>query len=193
LVEQRGVDRVEIGQPVAGRARGQEDRLRTGHDRRPEIDLIEGVRHQGDGLRPALRRRDREQRHHEQALAAAGDGRDLGVRIERRGGGAVAPPQIAGAGLAQAGGADHRRIEVPARPVGRDRVQREGRRLMLRLADMEQDRLRIVARLDPLQQVGEALERVVVETVEACIQHGKTADMEETVPAHGARPPVKRR
>jgi peptide deformylase len=42
-------------------------------------------------------------------------------------------------------------------------------------------------------QVGEALERVVVETVEACIQHGKTADMEETVPAHGARPPVKRR
>jgi acyl-CoA synthetase (AMP-forming)/AMP-acid ligase II len=69
----------------------------------------------------------------------------------------------------------------------------EGGRLMLRLADMEQDRLRIVARLDPLQQVGEALERVVVETVEARIQHGKTADLEETVPAHGARPPVKRR
>ena len=61
-------------------------------------------------------------------------------------------------------------------------IRRWRPRLVLGLAYVQHDRAVVAARVVALQQVGEALERIVVQPFEAGIDHGGTGRGEDAAP-----------
>jgi hypothetical protein len=170
-LEQRWVERVEIGQEARLLGGREEDGLCSRKHRCPDIDLVEWVRYQRDWRRPVWAPRDRDRRRHVEAFARARARRDHRLRVDHRVGEGIAAREPSGAGRPKLDRALDARIAVPCVAAPIDDLGDEGGRLAARLADGEVDRCEIGARRLIADERGEPLERVVAQSLETAVEH----------------------
>ena len=162
----------QVGQEAGLPRRRQEHRLGPRHDRRSRVHMVVRVGDE-DGRRGAAPAVGQGQGGgHEQGLAGAGDGQDLGGRVDGAVGQAIAANQPRRHRVPEPGRAADRGIPAPQMGVGGQGLGEHGRRPVLGLADGQRQGLDARGGSDAVEQRPEAGERIGGQPVETGIHHG---------------------